>query len=153
MFIKNIVEAPKPTENPWKSRPAADLFNKENSEADAAPVINRSYTSNSNPSGNRSYNEERNRGNPKRSDQAPNRTFNSANKDRRSQPGGGERGTQRFQDSRGGGGGGGSAPRQSFQRSYPDKPNRAYENPNELSKEIEYNNKFAKLQVDVDEVE
>ena len=149
------MEAPKPTENPWKSRQAADLFNKENAEADAAPVINRSYTSNSNASGNRSYNEERRSGNPKRSDQPPNRTFNSANKDRRSQPGGDRGTTQRFD--RGGGGGGssssGGAPRQSFQRSYPDKPNRAYENATELSKEIEYNNKFAKLQVDVDEVE
>lgn len=127
----------KPAENPWKSRPAADLF--AGQERGANSSGSNAYNANS---GQRSgYNN--------RPDSNQSRGYNRDADNRGDRRGQGDRRDNR--DQRGAGGGGGR---------YNDRPTEnRYKNYNEPkaknneSHNIGFVNKFAGLQVDVDEVE
>lgn len=119
-------EQPKQAENAWKSRPTANLFHNQETSVDS----NKRTDS---QGGNRSY----------------------SNRD------GGNRGDRRG-DYRGGSGRQNNDSRGDYRggrRNYSDKPERTYHNynnnqhANEEPQDIGYVNKFANLQVDVDEVE
>lgn len=133
---QKVSDAPRSTtENPWKSRQAAELFNGQEAPSDSG----RSNLYNSQSQ--RSYTDDR-RGYNKRPDSQSggNRGYNRDGGNRGDRRGD-SRGGYRQNDNRGGG--------------RPERPYKPYNEPraNDEVPDIGINNKFAHLQVDVDEVE
>jgi len=139
---KKVSEQSRTSENPWKSRQSAELFNGQ--EASAETGRSNLY----NTQTQRGYNDDRRGGYNKRPDSysqtSGNRGYNRDGGNRGDRRGD-SRGGYRQNDNRGG-------------RNYSDKPERSYKPYNEQKAnddvpDIGINNKFAHLQVDVDEVE
>lgn len=130
--------ASKSNENPWKSRQSSDLFSGQNRGADSS----RGNAYNSNQQQPQRYDDRR--GGYSKRDQGA-RSYNNRDGGQRGDHRGDRRGGNR--DNRGG------------NRNFSDKPERVYKNYNEVIKpaadevDIGFNNKFATLGIDADDVE